>query len=99
MATQATVQQLAVTKHMLHQGDARHLDWIPPESIHLVVTSPPYWTLKEYPRNQNQLGLVADYDAFQDELDKVWSHCFRVLAPGGRLVCVVPFSSPTQEEV
>jgi len=89
MATQATVQQLAVTKHMLHQGDARHLDWIPPESIHLVVTSPPYWTLKEYPRNQNQLGLVADYDAFQDELDKVWRHCFRVLVPGGRLVCVV----------
>jgi site-specific DNA-methyltransferase (adenine-specific) len=89
MATQATVQQSAATRHTIHQGDARHLDWIPSESIHLVVTSPPYWTLKEYPRNQNQLGLVADYDAFQDELDKVWRHCFRVLVPGGRLVCVV----------
>jgi DNA modification methylase len=89
MATQATVQQPAATKHTLHQGDARHLDWIPSESIHLIVTSPPYWTLKEYPQHQGQLGMIADYDAFHDELEKVWRHCFRVLVPGGRLVCVV----------
>jgi site-specific DNA-methyltransferase (adenine-specific) len=55
----------------------------------LVVTSPPYWTLKEYPHNRSQLGLIADYDAFHDELEKVWRHCFRVLVRGGRLVCVV----------
>jgi site-specific DNA-methyltransferase (adenine-specific) len=89
MTTQATVQHRSATKHILHQGDARHLDWIPSESIHLIVTSPPYWTLKKYPVNQNQLGLIADYDAFHDELEKVWRHCFRVLVPGGRLVCVV----------
>jgi site-specific DNA-methyltransferase (adenine-specific) len=89
MATQTTVEQRAATKHILHQGDARRLDWIPSESIHLIVTSPPYWTLKEYPHNQNQLGLIADYEAFHDELEKVWRHCFRVLVPGGRLVCVV----------
>jgi len=65
------------------------MDWIPDESVHLAVTSPPYWTLKEYPSNANQLGLVADYEAFHDELDKVWRHCLRVLVPGGRLVCVV----------
>jgi site-specific DNA-methyltransferase (adenine-specific) len=89
MAAQVTVQQAATTKHILHQGDARHLDWIPSESIHLIVTSPPYWTLKEYPQRQAQLGLIADYDAFHDELEKVWRHCFRVLVQGGRLVCVV----------
>ena len=89
MAAQVTVQQAATTKHVLHQGDARHLEWIPSESIHLIVTSPPYWTLKEYPQHQFQLGLIADYDAFHDELEKVWRHCFRVLVPGGRLVCVV----------
>jgi len=65
------------------------LEWIPSESIRLIVTSPPYWTLKEYPLNKSQLGLIADYDAFHDELEKVWRHCFRVLVPGGRLVCVV----------
>ena len=74
---------------MIHLGDARDLGWIPTESVHLVVTSPPYWTLKEYPRREGQLGAIADYDAFHDELDKVWAHCFRVLVPGGRLVSVV----------
>lgn len=73
----------------IHHGDARNLDWIPDESIHLVVTSPPYWTLKRYPENRNQLGHVDDYESFHDELDKVWAHCFRALVPGGRIVCVV----------
>lgn len=73
----------------VHCGDARQLDWIPDSSVHLVVTSPPYWTLKEYPKNPSQLGLIADYERFHDELEKVWHHCFRVLVPGGRLVCVV----------
>ena len=73
----------------IHQGDAREMSWLPDESVHLVLTSPPYWTLKEYPLNEGQLGLIADYDRFHDELDKVWGHCFRALVPGGRLVCVV----------
>lgn len=77
------------TTHTLHCGDARELDWIPDSSIHLVVTSPPYWTLKKYNDHDAQLGAVADYEAFMDELDKVWSHCYRALVPGGRLVCVV----------
>ena len=89
MATQAALQVSRLTKHIIHQGDARLLDWIPSECVHLVVTSPPYWTLKEYPLNKNQLGLIANYDTFHDELEKVWKHCFRVLVPGGRLVCVV----------
>lgn len=75
--------------HTLRCGDARELSWIPDQSVHLVLTSPPYWTLKEYPANKNQLGLISDYEHFHDELDKVWRHSFRVLVPGGRLVCVV----------
>ena len=59
------------------------------EDVHLVVTSPPYWTLKEYRRVDGQLGWIADYEQFLTELDRVWRHCFRVLVPGGRLVCVV----------
>jgi modification methylase len=81
--------ETAGTVHILRQGDARRLDWIPDESLHLVVTSPPYWTLKEYPANENQLGLVCDYEKFHDELAKVWQHSYRVLVPGGRIVCVV----------
>ena len=81
--------ETATTSHVLRQGDARRLDWIPDESLHLVVTSPPYWTLKEYPDHEDQLGLVKDYEHFHDELEKVWKHCHRVLVPGGRVACVV----------
>ncbi len=77
------------TIQTLRCGDARELAWIPDESVHLVLTSPPYWTLKEYPAHESQLGLVEDYERFHDELDKVWRHAFRVVVPGGRLVCVV----------
>lgn len=75
--------------HRLACGDARQLGWIRDSSIHLVLTSPPYWTLKRYNERPGQLGHVTEYEAFLDELDKVWSHCYRVLVPGGRLVCVV----------
>jgi DNA modification methylase len=77
------------TKHRLHAGDARDLSWIPAASIHLIVTSPPYWTLKKYRTRAGQLGEIGDYEAFLDELDKVWRHCERVLVEGGRICCVV----------
>ena len=81
--------ETARTSHFLHQADARWLDFIPDEAVHLVVTSPPYWTLKEYPDHKDQLGAVEDYEQFHDELEKVWKHCYRVLVPGGRIACVV----------
>jgi DNA modification methylase len=77
------------TTHRLINGDARDLSFVPPESVHLVVTSPPYWNLKRYNDHENQLGHIDDYETFLDELEKVWRHLFRVLTPGGRLVCVV----------
>jgi DNA modification methylase len=77
------------TEHRLIQGDARNLTFIEDESVHLIVTSPPYWTLKKYRDNADQLGKIEDYNIFLQELDKVWEHCFRVLVPGGRLICVV----------
>jgi DNA modification methylase len=75
------------TEHVLHLGDARNLDWISDESVHLVVTSPPYFNLKQYNEYQGQLGNLTELEQFLDELDAVWRHCYRVLVPGGRLVC------------
>jgi DNA modification methylase len=77
------------TAHRLFLRDAREMSTLEPESVHLVLTSPPYWTLKEYRQTEAQLGHVEDYDEFLQELDTVWSHCLRVLVPGGRLICVV----------
>ena len=77
------------TTHHLRLGDARKMASLQPDSVHLVVTSPPYWTLKEYRASKGQMGHIDSYDEFLAELDKVWQHCFRALVPGGRLVCVV----------
>ena len=70
-------------------GDARNLSFLDDESVHLVVTSPPYWNLKRYNDNPDQLGHVENYEVFLLELEKVWRHIYRILVPGGRLVCVV----------
>lgn len=77
------------TRHKLICADSRRMDGIADQSVHLVLTSPPYWTLKEYPTQEGQLGLIRDYEAFLDELGKVWKEVYRVLIPGGRLVVVV----------
>jgi len=77
------------TLHRLINGDARDLSFLGDASVHLIVTSPPYWNLKRYNENPDQLGHIQDYEAFLFELEKVWRHSYRVLVPGGRLVCVV----------
>lgn len=77
-----------VTGHVLHNLDSRQVD-LKPESVDLVVTSPPYWTLKKYNDGDGQLGDIEDYDRFLDELDEVWRRCYDALVPGGRLVVVV----------
>ena len=76
------------TSHEVVLGDARDVR-LPPASVHLVVTSPPYWTLKEYPNSDGQMGRFDDYDVFLDGLKHVWEGCYEALVPGGRLVCVV----------
>ena len=80
--------QTVPTTHTLRCGDSRNIE-LGPERVQLVLTSPPYWTLKEYRDSGGQLGHVEDYDEFLLQLDKVWRACFRALVPGGRLICVV----------
>lgn len=77
--------------HRLMLGDARDMRAIPDESVHLVVTSPPYFNLKPYASdaNGNQLGRINDYEQFLSELDRVWRECVRILVPGGRVCCVI----------
>jgi DNA modification methylase len=85
---ESAIQQIP-TSHALIRGDARTMPTVAPESVHLVLTSPPYWTLKDYREHEGQLGHVVGYEEFLAELDKVWQRCYDALVPGGRLICVV----------
>lgn len=77
------------TRHDLLLGDAREMLALPDQSVHLILTSPPYWTLKRYNDSPSQLGHIREYDEFIEALDSVWKSCHRLLVPGGRLICVV----------
>src|SRR5271165_4012973 len=50
------------SRHHFFQADARSLDFIPSDSVHLVLTSPPYWTLKQYRDHPSQLGGIGPYE-------------------------------------
>ncbi|MBK9215957.1 MAG: site-specific DNA-methyltransferase [Chloracidobacterium sp.] len=82
VATQKTVHSILV-------GDSQDISFIRDESVHLVLTSPPYWNLKEYNDHEEQLGHIDDYKTFLEKLDSVWRGCYQKLAVGGRMVVVV----------
>ena len=72
------------TKHLLINGDSRNMSHIPNESVHLIVTSPPYWQLKDY-GTDNQIGFNDTYESYINNLNLVWKECLRILMPGCRL--------------
>ena len=78
--------------HELYQADSTYLSMLDDESVQLAVTSPPYFDIKDYGEDvgqEGQLGDLDEYDQFLEILDNVWSECYRVLEPGGRLCVVV----------
>lgn len=72
------------TKHKIIIGDSREMKEIDNESVHLVITSPPYWQLKDY-GTDNQIGFNDSYEDYINNLNLVWNECFRVLHKGCRL--------------
>lgn len=72
------------TTHTIIIGDSRKMEKLHDESIHLVVTSPPYWQLKDY-GHENQIGFNHSYEEYINNLNLVWNECYRVLHPGCRL--------------
>jgi len=72
------------TIHTLINGDSRHLALIPDKSVHLIITSPPYWQLKDY-GNDEQIGFHDSYENYINNLNIVWMECNRVLHDGCRL--------------
>lgn len=72
------------TTHRLILGDSRNLSCIKDKSVHLIITSPPYWQLKDY-GNDGQIGFHDSYESYINNLNAVWAECFRVLHDGCRL--------------
>jgi DNA modification methylase len=86
MANEVTQLSNRATRHVLVQGDARDMAFIADNSVHLVVTSPPYWNLKRYNDHSAQMGHISDYEHFLNELGKVWKEVYRVLVRGRHVV-------------
>ncbi len=74
------------TKHKIVNGDSRQMNHISDKSVHLVITSPPYWQLKDY-GTENQIGYHENYETYINNLNFVWKECYRVLDNGCRM-CV-----------
>ncbi|MDR1584130.1 MAG: thermonuclease family protein [Prevotellaceae bacterium] len=72
------------TKHTIINGDSRQMSELKDRSVHLIITSPPYWQLKDYGMD-NQIGFNDSYENYINNLNLVWSECFRVLHDGCRL--------------
>jgi len=72
------------TSHKIINGDSRQMNLLPDKSVHLVITSPPYWQLKDYGSDE-QIGFNESYESYINNLNLVWKECHRVLHPGCRL--------------
>ncbi|MDD5234119.1 MAG: DNA methyltransferase [Syntrophales bacterium] len=72
------------TTHRIIFGDSRQMNLVSDESVHLVITSPPYWQLKDYGANE-QIGYHDSYESYINNLNLVWKECFRTLHAGCRL--------------
>ncbi|MDR1783669.1 MAG: thermonuclease family protein [Dysgonamonadaceae bacterium] len=72
------------TMHKIINGDSRQMGELEDNSVHLIITSPPYWQLKDY-GSDNQIGFNDSYENYINHLNLVWAECFRVLHGGCRL--------------
>ncbi len=72
------------TIHKIITGDSRQMNLLLDKSVHLVITSPPYWQLKDY-GTENQIGSHESYESYINDLNLVWKESHRILHPGCRL--------------
>lgn len=90
--------------------DARNMEEIPDGVVDLVLTSPPYFNIKDYSKDgwqkrqhsekiPGQIGDISDYDTYISELLKVWKECERVLKPNGKLVINTPLMPMLKREL
>ncbi|MFQ5833735.1 MAG: DNA-methyltransferase [Candidatus Thorarchaeota archaeon] len=74
------------TNHLVVIGDSRKLDRVSDSSVHLVVTSPPYWRLKDYGEDVGIGQSSVSYDEYMADICSVFKECVRTLVPDGKLI-------------
>ena len=72
-----------VAQHRVYIADSRTMPELADASVHLVVTSPPYWCIKDY-AHPGQIGFDQEYGDYLSDLGRVLAECYRVLHPGCR---------------
>lgn len=88
-------------KNKVYFSDSRNMKEVPDNSISLIVTSPPYFNIKDYSKDgyqskvignkkEGQIGDISDYKTYLDEMLLVWKECERVLEPNGKLAINSP---------
>ena len=93
----------------IYYKDSRNMKEIPDNSINLIITSPPYFNIKDYALDgyqkikkskkvTSQIGDISNFDLYIQELSQVWHECFRVLAPNGKLIINVPLMPMLKKE-
>jgi DNA modification methylase len=70
---------------VIYNHDARDMSNVAPDSVALVVTSPPYFAGKKYEESLGADGVPANYFEYLELLHDVFAECKRVLEPGGRI--------------
>ncbi len=94
----------------VYYKDARKMPKIPDNSVHLIVTSPPYFNIKDYSKdgyqnkklsekNDSQIGDIENYEKYIQELLYVWKECERVLVPNGKIIINVPLMPMAKSEM
>ncbi len=84
-----------MTNHIVITGDSKRMELMPDESVHLVVTSPPYWNLKDY-GNDDAIGQSSStYEEYLESLYAVFKECVKKLVPDGKLIVnIMPILLP-----
>jgi DNA modification methylase len=86
---------------VIYYKDARYMTEVEDNSITLIITSPPYWNIKDYSLDgyqeqartdkiEGQIGDIDDYQEYLTQLTEVWKECERALQPNGKLCVNVP---------
>lgn len=98
------------TMNTIFFKDSRNMQEVPNNSVHLIITSPPYFNIKDYAKDgyqqhnhshkhANQIGDIDDYEHYLIEMLKVWQECERILTPNGKLVINTPLMPMLKKEM